>query len=407
MNYIADLHIHSRFSRATSKNITLDSLTEGAKRKGISLITTGDILHPVWRSEIKSLVKEKDYGIYSYNGVDIMLGVEVSSIFKDKGRVRKIHTVLLIPDFRTALSISNALSERWNMSSDGRPIIGMNIRDFIRLIVDINPDTIIIPAHIWTPWFSIFGSNSGYNSIEECCEDMSRYIDALETGLSSDPPMNWMVSDIDKYTLVSNSDAHSVKNLGREANVFSRPLNIKEMKHVLRQRDSKRFLFTIEFFPQEGKYHYDGHRNCNISLSPGQSIENKNICPVCGRPLTLGVLHRVYELADRKMGEKPLHYIPFKSLIPLREIISNAIGVGPDSKKVSDIHTSLISHFNNEFYILLYADKYDIARIVGEEIASKIDAVRKGRVHIKPGYDGVYGKIEIDTGIVGKEQTLF
>ncbi len=394
--YIADLHIHSRFSRATSGKMNIDTLSEWAKIKGINLLATGDVLHPAWLSELKNKLKEKDEGIYQYNGVDFALETEISTIFKDKGKIRKIHIVFLFPDFGTAEKLAGFLSKKWNLEADGRPIIGLHIRELIKRVIDIDERTIIIPAHIWTPWFSIFGSNSGYDSLEECCGEDKYLIDALETGLSSDPPMNWMVSELDDFALVSNSDAHSPENLGREVNVFSNPVNLIELKKILKNKDTQKFLFTVEFFPEEGKYHYDGHRLCRISMSPEESLKHRNICPVCGRPLTLGVLHRVYELSDRKYGEKPAKYIPYKRLIPLKEIIADVLQKGKNTKKVHKIYENLVKTFKDEFSILLKAKEDDIKAVAGKDIAQAISNVRKGKVHIEPGYDGIYGKISVE-----------
>ncbi len=395
MTYIADLHIHSRYSRATSSKINLDTLSEWARIKGIDLLATGDALHPLWIKELQRKLKEKDVGIYEYGGIDFILETEISTIYKDRGKLRKIHVVLLFPDFTSVQKYADFLSKRWDLSYDGRPIVGLHVKELFREAKEIDERIVIIPAHIWTPWFSIFGSNSGYNSLEECCGPDIYLIDALETGLSSDPPMNWMVSELDDFALVSNSDAHSLENLGREANVFARRLNIVELKRVLREKDSNTFLYTIEFFPEEGKYHFDGHRICKVSMSPEESIKNNNICPVCGRQLTLGVLHRVYELADRKYGQKPERFIPYKRLIPLKEIISDILKKGKNTKAVDNVYQKLIAFFNNEFNVLLNAKREEIARIAGNEIATAIHNVREEKVKVEPGYDGVYGKISV------------
>ncbi len=395
--YIADLHIHSRFSRATSSKINLESLSEWAKIKGINLLATGDALHPVWLSELEEHLKEKDIGIYEYNGVDFILETEISTIYKDRGKLRKIHIVFLFPDFISVKKYAAFLSKKWNLSADGRPTVGLPTNVLLKKAMEIDERIVIIPAHIWTPWFSLFGSNSGYDSLQECCGNDKYMIDALETGLSSDPPMNWMVSELDDFALVSNSDAHSLENLGREANVFSKNLNIVELKRVLREKDTNTFLYTIEFFPEEGKYHFDGHRNCNVSMSPEESIRNRNICPVCGHKLTLGVLHRVYELADRKYGEKPKKFIPYRRLIPLKEIISDVLKKGKNTKTVDKIYKKLIRHFENEFNVLLYVKRNNLAEVAGEEIATAIYNVRQERVKVEPGYDGVYGKISVET----------
>jgi len=395
--YIADLHIHSRFSRATSSKINLENLSKWAKIKGINLLATGDVLHPLWLSELEKNLKEKDVGIYEHNGVDFILETEISTIYKDRGKLRKIHIVFLFPDFISVKKYAAFLSKKWNLSADGRPIVGLPVRVLFKKAMDIDERIVIIPAHIWTPWFSIFGSNSGYDSLEECCGNDKYLIDALETGLSSDPPMNWMVSELDDFALVSNSDAHSLENLGREVNVFSKRLNIVELKKVLREKNIDTFLYTIEFFPEEGKYHFDGHRNCNVSMSPEESIRNRNICPICGKKITLGVLHRVYELADRKYGEKPQKFIPYKRLIPLKEIISDVLKKGKNTKTVDKVYRELINHFNDEFSVLLTAKRKDLVEVAGQEIATAICNVRDEKVKVEPGYDGVYGKISVET----------
>lgn len=402
MTYIADLHIHSRFSRATSSKMNIENLSKWATLKGINLLATGDALHPEWLRELKTHLKEKDEGIYEYGKVDFILETEISTIYKDKGKIRKIHIIFLFPDFESAERHAKFLSKRWQLSADGRPIVGLHIRELLKRAIDIDERILIIPAHIWTPWFSIFGSKSGYNSLEECCGKDLYLIDALETGLSSDPPMNWMVSELDNFSLVSNSDAHSLENLGREVNVFSKRLNIRELKRVLRQKDSDTFLYTIEFFPEEGKYHFDGHRSCNVSMSPKESIKNKNICPVCGKELTLGVLHRVYQLADREYGQKPKRIIPYKRLIPLKEIISYVIKKGKNTKTVDKIYKELLNYFGNEFEILLHVNVKDLEEIAGNSIATAIYKVRQEKVKVKPGYDGIYGEISIETSQFNK-----
>jgi len=395
--YIADLHIHSRYSRATSKNITIESLSAAAKEKGINLLGTGDCLHPLWLDELELKLRPEAPGIFSFNGVNYILQTEISNIYTQGGKLRKIHTVLLFPDFDTVRKLQNKLSHYGSLTADGRPIFGLSLRDTIKIIIDINPDIMIIPAHIWTPWFSLFGSNSGFDSIEECCGEYKKYITALETGLSSDPPMNWMVSELDDYILVSNSDAHSTGNLGREANVFAEKLDYYQLKKVLESKDRKKFLYTIEFFPEEGKYHYDGHRNCNVSMHPEKAIEERNICPVCGNPLTIGVLHRVYDLADRPYGFRHEKAIPYKRLVPLKEIIAEVLKIGVSSKKVEQMRKILINSIGPEFYILLEAPIDDIIKYSGiEDMGLAVEAMRKEKVKIKPGFDGVFGEVKID-----------
>lgn len=392
--YIADLHIHSRFSRATSKDMNVHNLAKTALKKGINLLGTGDILHPEWRKELKENLKKKGEGIYEFGGVDFMLTGEISNVFTRDAEVKKVHTVLLFPDFETVEKACRALAPYGNLTQDGRPTFGMDLKDTISLLLEISENIGIIPAHVWTPWFSIFGSNSGFDSIEEALGELSDYVLALETGLSSDPPMNWRLSKLDRFTLVSNSDAHSPSRIGREANVFSRPLDYFEMMDVIKNR-RKEFLFTIEFFPEEGKYHYDGHRNCGVSLSPKESLKLNNICPVCKKPLTVGVLHRVEVLADREEGFKPEGAIPYKHLVPLEEIIAEALGYRKESESVRRVYEDLILKLGSEMEILLEVDEEELFKKAPNRVAKGVMNVRRGDVEVIPGYDGVYGVVKV------------
>jgi len=395
MPYIADFHIHSKYSRATSNQSDLDGISQSAIKKGINLVGTGDFTHPLWLAELEGKFEYKGKGIYTYNGVDFILTTEISLIYSKAGKVRKIHIVIVLPEIKDVKNLNRELRKYGKLDSDGRPVLGMDTEKLMKIVFDTQEDAMVIPAHIWTPWFGLFGSQSGFDRIEDCFGVFTDKITALETGLSSDPPMNWMLSSLDKFTLVSNSDAHSPPNLGREANVFSGPLNYYEIKNALEKRDKEKFLFTIEFFPEEGKYHFDGHRNCNIVMSPEETKELGNICPVCGRPLTIGVLHRVMDLADRKKGFTLADVVPYKSLVPLPEIIAEVDGKGKSSKLVINEYEKLLSIFGSEFHILLEAPLDEIKKYMNDRVVEGINNVRNGNVIVKPGYDGVYGIVSV------------
>ncbi len=392
---IADLHIHSKYSRATSPDMDLEHLSQAAKDKGINIIGSGDFTHFLWLEELKSKFSEECYGIYKFNGTYFMLTTEVANIYSSKGRLRKIHNIIIAPSFEDVDKINKRLAAYGTLSSDGRPMLGLDAKDMVEIILEINDDCIIIPAHIWTPWFSLLGANSGFDDIDECFGEYSKYIYALETGLSSDPAMNWRISKLDRFTLISNSDSHSPAKIGREANVFNCALSYEEIMQALKEHDKDKFPYTIEFYPQEGKYHFDGHRSCNVKLSPNESKKLKNICPSCKKPLTIGVLHRVEELADRKEGVLPSNATSFKSLIPLDEIIAEAKGVQKTAQSVLREYNSLIQRFGNELDILINIDANFLMENFPLKIASGIINVREGNVFIEPGYDGVYGKIRI------------
>jgi len=413
MKFVADLHVHSKFSRATSREMTLDSLAYWAKVKGLSLIATGDFTHPEWLFLMKGKLEPAGNGFlrlknivppangylksisFSPDDVHFILSTEISFIYSKKGKVRKIHLLLLAPDFESVDKLNAKLSSLGNLRSDGRPILGMDARLFVKIVADLCPSCVVIPSHIWTPWFSLFGANSGFDSAEECFEEMTPFIFAMETGLSSDPAMNWRLSALDKYVLVSNSDAHSPSRIGREANVFDTDFSYKAMVEALKSKNPDKFLSTVEFFPEEGKYHYDGHRKCGIIFSPKESALHKEICPKCGKRLTIGVMHRVEELADREEGVRPPSKIPFKNLIPFNEIVAEAIEKTAECQSVWDIYFHFIHEFGNEQRILTEIPIADLNRLQPEKVGFGVERMRKGAVKIVPGHDGVYGIISL------------
>ncbi len=418
--FIADFHIHSKYSRATSPKTDLEHLAQSAKIKGIKVLGTGDFTHPLWLKEIKEKLEPAEPGLFriknqesgiNNNGTRFILSAEISCIYSKNNRCRRIHVLVLAPDITAVEKINAHLNLIGNLKSDGRPILGLDAKELAKIILNSSPDCMVVPAHIWTPWFSLFGSKSGFNTIEECFDDYTKYIFALETGLSSDPAMNWRLSALDRFVLVSNSDSHSPEKIGREANVFDTELSYFSIKEALQKKDKSKFLFTIEFFPEEGKYHYDGHRVCNISFSPEQTKKACGICPVCKKPLVVGVSNRVAELADRTFGFKPKNAIPYKSLVPLRELIGEALGVGPSSKKVDTEYQKLIKNCGCELEILLDVPINILKEKTLPDIAKAIDLMRQGKVQTIPGYDGVYGKIkvavEIDKNSLTSQKALF
>ncbi|MCD6081265.1 DNA helicase UvrD [candidate division WOR-3 bacterium] len=395
MGFWADLHVHSKYSRATSQNMDPAGIAKIAKLKGIKLMGTGDFTHPLYLKELKQLLEPTGTGLFVYNDVYFMLTTEVSNIYEKHGHTYKIHNIILAPDFQHVEAINRYLSKYGALESDGRPILGLDPETMVRELKKISPQIEIIPAHIWTPWFSLFGANSGVNRIEDAFGDMTEHILALETGLSSDPWMNWHWSALDRWALVSNSDAHSPLNIGREANYFETKLDYFDIIDAIRTQDRKRFGYTIEFFPEEGKYHYDGHRKCGVRLHPREAMFNNNICPVCGKPLTIGVLHRVYMLGDRTDDELPKDRIPFYHVIPLREIIADVVHMGKDSHTVENRYMRLVCELGTEMEILLNLNIDDI-KAIDPEVGTAIDKMRRGEVKVEPGYDGVYGVIKIE-----------
>ncbi len=399
MKFIADLHLHSKYSRATSQDMEAKTLALWANRKGIQLLGTGDFTHPLYLLDIKSRLKSAGNGLFVLKdepeGVQFMLTAEVSNMYSQGGKSRRVHTLIFAPSFEVVEQINARLGKYGKIASDGRPIFGFSAKDLLKMILDISPECLIIPAHAWTPWFSIFGANSGFNSIQECYEEESKHIRAIETGLSSDPEMNWRLSALDDVTLISNSDAHSPAKLGREANVFNCEMSYKAVTESIRRKDPRRILFTIEFFPEEGKYHFDGHRSCGILFSPQETRKCKSLCPVCGKRLTVGVMNRVEELADRPEGYVPQKAIPALRTVPLDEIIANALGVGPNSTSVEREYLRLVEKGGSEFDILLELSPEELSSFTPPRILEGILRVREGRLQITPGHDGVFGKIEI------------
>jgi len=445
MRYIADFHLHSKYSRATSRQMDLEHLDQWARIKGIQILGTGDFTHPLWFNELKEKLTPIANGIYQLKSLQpatrFILTTEISCIYSKNNKVRRIHLVVFAPNLETAERINQKLGEKYNLRSDGRPILGLDAKELTKILLDISSDCLIVPAHAWTPWYSIFGSKSGFNSVEECFEEMTPHIYALETGLSSDPPMNWRWSYLDKYTLISNSDAHSPENLGREANVFefakdpnysdiigaikdnaliqsqsapasptspaspsggpsgrSSPRKSLSKNISVNQRSNlpkSAFIGTIEFFPEEGKYHFDGHRECGVRFSPAETKKQKGICPKCHRPLTIGVMYRVEELADRSESRKPIGAPDFKSLIPLKEILSEVFGQSKISKIVEIEYQNLIKKGGSEFNILIDLSEEELSKITQAKIVEAILKMRRGEVFRQPGYDGVYGQIKI------------
>ena len=398
MRIIADLQLHSKYSRSTSKFISPETLAKGAIQKGLNLLGTGDCTHLTWMEEMKrKLVSIGNSGIYKYGNIFWMVTGEVSTIYEQDNKIRKVHHLFHLPSFEAAEQLIDKLSKKYNLKSDGRPILNkMSSPEFVEILIEVCKDAIVLPAHAWTSWFGALGGMSGSDSLEECYQDQIKNIFALETGLSSDPAMNWRLSKLDKFTLMSNSDAHSANpwRLGREANVFElKDLTYSEIYDTIKNKDKKRFLFTIETDPNYGKYHFTGHKNCNVFLDPVEAKRLNKICPKCGRKMTIGVLQRVEELADRPEGFVPKDVIPFKNLLPLYEIISFVSGSGElYAKNVIREQNNLIEKFGNELKILLEIPREELAKATNEKVADAIIKVREGRVKFIPGFDGVYGQ---------------
>jgi uncharacterized protein (TIGR00375 family) len=416
MRFFADLHIHSRYSRATSPEMSLESLWRWAQIKGIKVIGTGDFTHPKWLDELKKklyvydnnifklkdIYQQKDVPLSCVSDVFFLPTAEISCIYSKNGSVRKIHAIVMVPDIPAAERINTVLSRIGNLSADGRPILGLDAKELLRIVIDSSPEALFIPAHAWTPHFSVLGANSGFDSLEECFDELTPHIHAIETGLSSDPMMNWRLSALDGVTLISNSDAHSPAKLGREANIFDlESISYQSLSEAIRLK--KGFQGTIEFFPEEGKYHYDGHRACGVNLSPEETLHHNFLCPVCGKKVTVGVMHRVGKIADRPIGFKLPNAPPFYSLIPLPEILSEVMKVGVNSKAVGNEYLRLLESIGNEFTILMDTPLDDIEREGSALLREAIGRVRAGNVHIVPGYDGEYGKVKIFEEVAKKE----
>lgn len=412
MQIIADLHIHSRFSRACSKELTLSNIDRYCQEKGVDVVATGDFTYPVWFKELKEQLIEKEPGLYvlkskiqnskSEKQTRFICSTEISCIYSKGGKVRRLHIVVLMPNLEAVAKFNERLETTGvNLKSDGRPILGMDVIDLAKHAWIADPRAFIIPAHIWTPWFAMFGSKSGFDSMEECWGEMANQIFAIETGLSSDPPMNWRIKNLDRLSITSNSDAHSLPNIAREANVFEidpAKLSYDEIIRVIKEKNPQEFICTVEFYPEEGMYHWDGHRVCNFSCMPSQSKKIKNICPVCKKPLTIGVMNRVEELADpaRLENYQDPKRVPFKKLIELDKIIAEALDIkSRSSKRVQEEYKRLLNSFKNEFEILLKISEVDLKKVTLPEIVEGVMRMRAGKLKIVPGFDGQYGQIKI------------
>lgn len=413
MSLITDLHLHSHFSRATSADMDLPHIALWAQIKGIDVVGTGDFTHPGWLKEIQDQLEPAEDGLWQLKSklvqkvkqqapiscfnqnLRFILTAEISTIYSKGGAVRKLHQVLVAPDFKTVEKINSKLSQIGNLTADGRPILGLDSQELLKIAKEASNQVIFIPAHIWTPWFAMFGSKSGFDSIQETFGELASEIKAIETGLSSDPFMNWRVSDLDGLTLVSNSDAHSPRTLGREANLINCELSYSELFEAISTND-KRFEGTIEFYPQEGKYHYDGHRKCDVVFSPQETKKHNNICPKCGKPLVLGVDHRVDQLADRLPSFRPKNHKKMEYIIPLPEMIAQSVGVkGTQTKTVQKIYWQMLEQLGSEFQILRQLKIGEIKQVGFPVLAEAIRRMRSGEIRIKPGYDGVYGEIKV------------
>ena len=403
--FYADLHIHSRYSRATSRDCDLPHLDFWARKKGIALLGTGDFTHPAWRQELREQLVPAEEGLYRLRpefrlpcqvaGEPVeprfLVTGEINSIYKQDGKTRKVHNVILLPSLEAADKLAGKLELVGNLQADGRPILGISSRDLLELALDVCPQAMLIPAHIWTPHFSVFGAFSGFDSLEECFGELASYIRAVETGLSSDPAMNGRVSRLDGLQLVSHSDAHSPQKLGREANVLETEFSYPAVKDAL---ETGRGLWgTVEFFPEEGKYHLDGHRNCGVCLTPQETAKLGGVCPVCGKRLTIGVAHRVEALADRAEGEARPDVRPYVSLVPLSQVIAACVGRGEQTKTVQGLYERLLSQVGPEFFLLRQAEISSIAEAAGETVAQGVRCLREGKLLWQPGFDGEYGKL--------------
>ncbi len=431
MRVISDLHIHSRYSRACSKDLVPANLDKWAKIKGVNLLGTGDFTHPKWLAELKEALEPAEQGFYKLRyfpspgvgrdegrgrtavpatslpasplargeRVRFVLSAEISCIYSQGGKLRRIHLVLLLPSFAAVEKFNQTLESRGGkLGSDGRPILGMNAVEVLKYLLNASAEAVMIPAHAWTPYFGIFGSKSGFDSVEECFGEMTKHIYAIETGLSSDPAMNWRVADTDKFSIISSSDAHSLSRIGREANVMEiadGKFSYQEFVRILKEKDSGVFKFTIEYFPEEGKYHLDGHAACKFSCAPEKTKKLHGECPVCGKKLTVGVVARVEALASRPLGFVPPGAIPQKHLVPLEEVLADSFGVGAKTKKVQDAYWALVKDAGNEFAVILDLPIEEVQKVAGPLVAEAVKRVREEKVQKIPGYDGVYGVIKV------------
>ena len=403
--YIADLHLHSKYAYATSKRLSLEGLSDWAKIKGIDLLSCADFTHPLWLDELLLGLVEDGTGLFEFNGVKFVLGSEVSCVYRQGDRGRRIHMLVFAPDFGTVEALNRKLARHGNLASDGRPTLRLSARDLVECVLAVNPECLVIPAHIWTPWYGILGSRSGFDSLEECFLDMAPHVGAVETGLSSDPAMNWNICELDGRTIVSFSDAHSLVNLGREATVFQGCLSYRGLAQALATQG---VAYTIEFYPEAGKYHFSGHRKCGVRQGARETLDSAGRCPVCGRALTLGVMHRVAALShcDAPGGlpealdaagliPSPRGRPSFMRLVPLVEIISQTLSSRTTSKRVQNEYFRLVDELGSEFRILVQTSSGDLADVGGEDLAQAVMMVRAGRVRVDPGYDGVYGSVSL------------
>jgi uncharacterized protein (TIGR00375 family) len=416
MRVFADLHVHSRFARAVSSRMVVSKIAEWSSKKGIDVVATGDWTHPVWYRELRANLVEDKKGLFRLKGQKedlplFLLSTEVSSIYSQGGETRRIHTLIFAPNFSAVERISKELADRGvKLMSDGRPVTGLSARDIADIALTADENCLVVPAHAWTPWFSLYGSQSGFDSILDCFQDLTGHIYAVETGLSSDPAMNWRIEELDDRQLVSFSDAHSPEKIGREVTVFDlKELNFDSIASAIKGEEENRIASTIEFYPEEGKYHYSGHRKCDVVYSP-KEIKNKgSVCPVCGKPLTVGVMSRVETLAsgnvetDSKTDKNGVRWIedkkgkrpPYTMMVPLMEILSEVLNVGANTQTVEDEYEKLINHFGSELKVLLKAPFEKIESYFPKSLSEAISKVRSGDIYIKPGYDGVFGKVKI------------
>ena len=402
MDFVTDLHLHSKYSRAVSQNMTLPIMAHFAKVKGLDILSASDWMHPLWLKEIKMLLEEKSEGLYGLKkpaigeeNIRFLLSTEIASIYKQGDKLRRIHNLIFSPSFETSDKINTELLKRGcNISSDGRPIVGLTSKQLLEIILAIDKRSMLIPAHIWTPWFSIFGSKSGFDQLTDAFEELTPHIYAVESGLSSDPFMNWRLKQLTGITIVSNSDAHSAAKLGREANILNCELEYASIIDAIKSGD-ERFVGTIEFFPEEGKYHYDGHAKCNISLSPTQSKKTNNLCPKCGKMLIIGVMNRVDQLADFTEDYKPKKHKTVEYIVPLEVILSEVLHVGTQSKKLKTEYEKILFEFDDEFSFLRKVSTKQIEKSGRDDLALALTKMRAKDLFIKPGYDGVYGIVKL------------
>src|SRR5476651_878753 len=412
MKFIADLHIHSKYSRATAKNLDLENLYLWAQYKGIQVVGTGDFVHPKWLKEIEDKLEPAESGLFKLKDiyarpidaqippscrgdVRFLLTVEISNIYKRHDKVRKVHNLIFSPSMQAAQKIQTKLGSIGNISSDGRPILGLDSYDLLKITLEADAKNLFVPAHIWTPWFSALGSMGGFDSMQDAFGDLTKNIYAVETGLSSDPPMNWRLKQLDDFILISNSDAHSPAKLGREANIFDTEFSYEGIYKALSDKNDKGLVSTLEFFPEEGKYQYDGHRNCQVRWHPRETIQHKGLCSLCGKPVTVGVMARVEALADRHEGAKSKRWRPYQNIVALPSLIAEAKDMGSSSKAVQEAYMNVLNKLGNEFYILLDSPIDIIKEAAGDVLAEGINRMRQGKVEIAAGYDGEFGTIKI------------